>query len=48
METESEYQLRHKLYDKRDDFSFPIVNFPFSSICIWSLYILINTIFLVS
>jgi len=29
-----------KLYDKRDDFNFPIVNFSFicSSTCIWSIY----------
>ena len=25
----SEGQLRTKLYDKRDDFNFPILNFPF-------------------
>ena len=25
----SEDELRTKLYDKRDDFNFPIVNFPF-------------------
>jgi hypothetical protein len=25
----SEGRLRTKLYDKRDDFNFPIVNFPF-------------------
>jgi hypothetical protein len=29
LETGSEGQLRTKLYDKRDDFKFPIVNFPF-------------------
>jgi hypothetical protein len=28
-EIESEERLRTKLYDKRDDFNFPIVNFPF-------------------
>ena len=26
---DSEGRLRKKLYDKRDDFNFPIVNFPF-------------------
>ena len=30
-EIDSEGRLRTKLYDKRDDFNFPIVNFP--SIC---------------
>ena len=25
----SQNQLKFKIYDKRDDFSFPIVNFPF-------------------
>ena len=29
LEIDSECQLRTKLYDKRDDFNFPIVNFPF-------------------
>ena len=28
LEIDSEGRLRTKLYDKRDDFSFPIVNFP--------------------
>jgi hypothetical protein len=28
-EINSEGQLRTKLYDKRDDFNFPIVSFPF-------------------
>jgi hypothetical protein len=27
--TDSEGRIRTKLYDKRDDFNFPIVNFPF-------------------
>ena len=27
--TDSEERIRTKLYDKRDDFNFPIVNFPF-------------------
>jgi hypothetical protein len=30
LEIDSEWRLRTKLYDKRDDFSFPIVNFPFT------------------
>jgi len=29
LEIDSEGLLRMKLYDKRDDFNFPIVNFPF-------------------
>ena len=29
LEIDSEDRLRTKLYDKRDDFNFPIVNFPF-------------------
>jgi hypothetical protein len=29
LEVGSEVRLRTKLYDKRDDFNFPIVNFPF-------------------
>jgi hypothetical protein len=29
LEIDSEGRLRMKLYDKRDDFHFPIVNFPF-------------------
>ena len=29
LEIESEDRLRTKLYDKRDDFNFPIANFPF-------------------
>jgi hypothetical protein len=29
LEIDSEGRLRTKLYDKRDDLNFPIVNFPF-------------------
>ena len=29
LEIDSEVLLRTKLYDKRDDFNFPIVNIPF-------------------
>ena len=29
IEIDSERRFRTKLYDKRDDFNFPIVNFPF-------------------
>jgi hypothetical protein len=29
LKIDSEGRLRTKLYDKRDDFNFPIVNFPF-------------------
>jgi hypothetical protein len=29
LEIDSEGRLRTKHYDKRDDFNFPIVNFPF-------------------
>jgi hypothetical protein len=44
-EIDSGERLRTKLYDKRDDFNFSIVNFPFicknlfSSTCIWSIYL---------
>ena len=31
MKIKKEFWLRTKLYDKRDDFDFPIVNFPFMS-----------------
>ena len=31
LEIDNEGRLKTKLYDKRDDFSFPIVNFPFIS-----------------
>ena len=30
LEIDSEGRLRMKLYDKRDEFNFPIVNFPFT------------------
>ena len=29
LDIDSNWRLRTKLYDKRDDFHFPIVNFPF-------------------
>ena len=29
LEIDSEWRLRTKHYDKRDDFNFPILNFPF-------------------
>jgi hypothetical protein len=29
LEFDSEEQIKTKLYNKRDDFNFPIVNFPF-------------------
>jgi hypothetical protein len=47
IEIDSEGWLRTKLYDKRDDFNFPMVNFPFicSSTCIWSIYLSVDTIF---
>ena len=32
LEMDNEGRLKTKLYDKRDDYSFPIVNFPFLSI----------------
>ena len=31
LSADSDLRLKVKLYDKRDDFSFPIVNFPFMS-----------------
>jgi hypothetical protein len=42
-----EGRLRTKLYDKRDDLNFPIVNFPFicSSTCIRSIHLSVDTIF---
>ena len=33
LESDIEVQLKTKLYDMRDDFNFPIVNFPCISIC---------------
>ena len=44
LEIGSEGRLRTKLYDKRDDFNFPIVNFPFicSSIPAYGVYIYIS------
>ena len=46
IEIDSEDQLRTKLYDKRDAFNFPIVNFPFiCSTCIWNIYLSDDTIF---
>ena len=52
LQIESEGRKRTKLYDKWDDFNFPIVNFPFiyiyqhsSSTCIWSIYLSVDTIF---
>ena len=41
----SEGQLRTKLYDKRDDFNFPIVNIPAAPAYIWSIYLSVDTIF---
>ena len=40
-------RLKTKLYDKRDDFDFHIMNFPFTSICsniIWSIYLSLSDI----
>ena len=51
LEIDSEGRLRTKRCGKRDDFNFPIVNFPFicSNIppasCIWSIYLSDDTIF---
>ena len=47
LETDSEGWLRTKLYDKRDDFNFPIVNFPFicSNIPVAPAYEVVDTIF---
>ena len=41
LEIDSEGWLRTKLYDKRDDLNFPIVNFPFicSNIPAYGVYI---------
>jgi hypothetical protein len=40
LENDNEGRLRTKLYDKRDDLNFPIVNFPFtcSNIPVASVY----------
>ena len=50
LEIDSEGRLRTKLYDKRDDFNFPIVNFPFicsnipaATAC--GVYLSVDTIF---
>ena len=53
LEIDCERQLRTKLYDKTDDFNFPIVNFPF--ICsnipatpaygVYIVYLSVDTIF---
>ena len=51
LDIDSEGQLRTKLYDKTDDFNFPIVNFPFicsniqAATCIWSVYLSVDAIF---
>jgi hypothetical protein len=40
LDEDSEGWLRTKIYDKKYDFNFPIVNFPFiCSTCIWSIYL---------
>ena len=31
LEIDTGWKLKTKLYDKRDEFAFPIINFPFSS-----------------
>ena len=41
LDIDSEGRLRTKLYDKRDDFKFPIVNFPFICSNIPAAYIYI-------
>ena len=38
LEIDSEGRLRTKFYDKRDDFNFPIVNFPFIGSSITAAY----------
>jgi hypothetical protein len=47
LKIDSERRLRTKLYDIRDDFNFPIVNFPFicSNTCTWSIYLSVDIIF---
>jgi len=39
LEVDSEGRLRTKLYDKGDDFNFPIVNFPFICTIVQSLWL---------
>ena len=51
LEIDSKGRLRMKLYDKRDYFNVPIVNFPFicsnlaSIACIWSIHLSVDPIF---
>ena len=50
IEIDNEDRLRTKLYEKRDDFKFPIENFPFicsnnsNRTCIWSIYLSVDPI----
>jgi hypothetical protein len=37
LEIESEGRLRTKLFDKRDDFNVPIVNFPFIKFTVYNI-----------
>ena len=53
LDIDSDGRLRSKLYDKRDDFNFPIVNFTWiyiqqhsSNTCMWSIYLSVDPIFL--
>ena len=51
LEIDNEGSLKTKLYDKRDDFNFPIVNFPFNSsnnsriTIVWRLHFTTHTFF---
>jgi hypothetical protein len=44
LEIDNGGRLKTKLYDKRDDFTFPIVIFPFIT-CVWSLHFTAHTLF---
>ena len=46
LEIDRDGRLRMKLYDKRDDFNFPIVNFPFiCSNILAAVYLSVDIIF---
>ena len=42
LQIDSEGRLKTNLYDKRDDFNFPIVNFPFIYIAIFQQHLHIS------
>ena len=46
IEIDSEERLRTKFYDKRDDFNFPIVNFPFKCVATFHQHLHMEYIYL--